>query len=65
MTDSSRDPALHTLLYRDGALADGHGNRLRLGVSILVADGRSAWIHRDPLSDPVALWRAWHVSWAI
>ena len=31
-------------LYRDGALADGRGDRLRLGVSILVEDGRIAWI---------------------
>ena len=21
-------------------------------------------VHGDPLSDPTALWRAWHVSWA-
>ena len=31
-------------LYRDGALADGRGDRLELGVSILVEDGRIAWI---------------------
>jgi imidazolonepropionase-like amidohydrolase len=22
-------------------------------------------VHGDPLSDPTALWRAWHVSWAV
>lgn len=31
-------------LYRDGALADGRSDRLRLGVSILVEGGRIAWI---------------------
>jgi imidazolonepropionase-like amidohydrolase len=31
-------------LYRDGALADGRSDRLQLGVSILVVDGRIAWI---------------------
>ena len=31
-------------LYRDGALADGRGDRLHVGVSILVEDGRIAWI---------------------
>jgi imidazolonepropionase-like amidohydrolase len=31
-------------LYRDGALADGRSDRLRLGVSILVDGGRIAWI---------------------
>ena len=31
-------------LYRDGALADGRSDRLRIGVSILVVDGRIAWI---------------------
>jgi imidazolonepropionase-like amidohydrolase len=40
-------------LYRDGALADGRSSVLRLGVSILVEDGRIAWIRpsddeRDP-----------------
>jgi imidazolonepropionase-like amidohydrolase len=42
-------------LYRDGALADGHSNRLRHGVSILVADDRIAWIRpsddEGPLGD--------------
>src|SRR5260370_38409457 len=31
-------------LYRDTALADGRGPRLQVGVSILVRDGRIAWI---------------------
>ena len=31
-------------LYRDAALADGQTNELRLGVSILVEDGKVAWI---------------------
>src|SRR5271157_6187130 len=31
-------------LYRDGALAEGRSDRLRLGVSILVVDGVIAWI---------------------
>jgi imidazolonepropionase-like amidohydrolase len=31
-------------LYRDGALADGRSDRLQLGVSILVVDGRIVWI---------------------
>ena len=43
-------------LYRDGALADGRSDRLRLGVSILVEDGRVTWIRpsddEGPLVDP-------------
>jgi imidazolonepropionase-like amidohydrolase len=35
---------METTLYRDGALADGRSERLRIGVSILVVDGRIAWI---------------------
>src|SRR5215813_11204764 len=31
-------------LYRDAALADGTGPQLRLGVSLLVVDGRIAWL---------------------
>lgn len=31
-------------LYRDGAFADGRSDRLRLGVSILVEQGRIAWM---------------------
>ena len=40
-------------LYRDGALADGHSNRLRLGVSILVKDGRIAWIRPAEDEGPI------------
>jgi len=32
------------VLYRDGALADGRSERLQVGVSILVDDGRIVWI---------------------
>jgi imidazolonepropionase-like amidohydrolase len=31
-------------LYRDGALADGRSDRLQVGMSVLVEDGRIAWI---------------------
>ncbi|HYO44892.1 MAG TPA: hypothetical protein VES19_16965, partial [Candidatus Limnocylindrales bacterium] len=43
-------------LYRDGALADGRSDRLQLGVSILVEDGRITWIRpsddQGPIPDP-------------
>jgi imidazolonepropionase-like amidohydrolase len=40
-------------LYRDGALADGRSAELRLGVSVLVEDGRVAWIRpSDDEPDP-------------
>jgi imidazolonepropionase-like amidohydrolase len=46
-------------IYRDGALADGRSDRLRLGVSILVDDGRIAWIRpaddEGPPGDPGTL----------
>jgi imidazolonepropionase-like amidohydrolase len=32
------------VLYRDAALADARSDRLRTGVSVLVVDGRIAWI---------------------
>jgi imidazolonepropionase-like amidohydrolase len=32
------------VLYRDAALTDARSDRLRLGVSVLAADGRVAWI---------------------
>ncbi len=48
-------------LYRDGALADARSDALRVGVSILVEDGRIAG---DPLSEPRSLWRVWRVDWA-
>jgi imidazolonepropionase-like amidohydrolase len=41
-------------LYRDGALADGRSDRLRLGISILVEDGRIAWIRPSDDKGPVA-----------
>lgn len=40
-------------LYRDAALADGRGPRLRLGVSILVSDGRIAWIRPADAEGPL------------
>jgi imidazolonepropionase-like amidohydrolase len=43
-----------TTLYRDGALADGRSDRLRMGVSILVDDGRVAWIRPSDDEGPVA-----------
>jgi imidazolonepropionase-like amidohydrolase len=33
-----------SVIYRDAALADGRSPRLRLGVSVLVQDGRISWI---------------------
>jgi len=32
------------VLYRDAALADARSDRLRIGVSVLVSDGRVSWI---------------------
>ena len=50
---SSRPAAARRILYRNGALADGRGPRLRYGVSILVEDGRIAWIRpADGEEDP-------------
>jgi imidazolonepropionase-like amidohydrolase len=40
-------------LYRDGALADGRSERLRLGVSILVVDGAIAWIRPSDDEGPL------------
>lgn len=40
-------------LYREAALADGRGPRLRVGVSILVADSRIAWIRPSDDEPPV------------
>ena len=37
-------PVTGRVLYRDGALADGRAASLQLHLSILVADGRVAWI---------------------
>ena len=48
-----RAPAAERVLYRDGALADGRSARLRFGVSVLVEDGRIAWIRpADAEEDP-------------
>jgi imidazolonepropionase-like amidohydrolase len=40
-------------LYRDGALADGRTDRLRIGISILVADGQIAWIRPSDDEGPM------------
>ena len=40
-------------LYRDGALADGRSDRLRLGVSILVVDGTIVWIRPSDDEGPL------------
>jgi imidazolonepropionase-like amidohydrolase len=40
-------------LYRDGALADGRSDRLRLGVSVLVVDGAIAWIRPSDDEGPL------------
>jgi imidazolonepropionase-like amidohydrolase len=40
-------------LYRDGALADGHSDALRIGISILVEDGLVRWMRpADGEEDP-------------
>ena len=44
MLDDHAPSSHRRRLYRDGALADGRSDRLRTGVSILVEDGRVAWI---------------------
>src|SRR5689334_23680383 len=48
------------ILYRDAALADGTGPDLRLGVSLLVADDRVAWLgpcgeEPEPAADVVVV----------
>ncbi|CAN5617539.1 amidohydrolase family protein [soil metagenome] len=50
----SPDPgARQPILFRDAALADGRSGRLRYGVSILVVDGRIAWLRPvDAEEDP-------------
>ncbi|MEJ7803109.1 MAG: amidohydrolase family protein [Candidatus Limnocylindria bacterium] len=40
----TRRPSTGRILYRDGALADGRSATLRRNVSILVEEGRIAWI---------------------
>jgi cytosine/adenosine deaminase-related metal-dependent hydrolase len=44
---------LTSILYREGALADGRADRARLGVSILVTDGRIAWIRSSDDERPL------------
>jgi imidazolonepropionase-like amidohydrolase len=44
---------MEATLYRDGALADGRSERLRIGVSILVLDGRIAWIRPSDDEGPL------------
>jgi hypothetical protein len=43
-TGSAPDRLANRTLYRDGALADARSDRLRIGVSILVEEGRISWI---------------------
>jgi imidazolonepropionase-like amidohydrolase len=40
-------------IYRDGALADGRSDRLRLSVSILIVDGAIAWIRPSDDEGPL------------
>ena len=40
-------------IYRDGALADGRSDRLRLGVSILIVNGAVAWIRPSDDEGPL------------
>ena len=42
-----------TTLYRDAALADGRGPHLRVGISILVTDGRIDWVRPADDEGPV------------
>jgi imidazolonepropionase-like amidohydrolase len=42
-----------TTVYRDGALADGRSDRLRMGVSILVVDGVISWIRPSDDEGPI------------
>lgn len=42
-----------SVLYRDAALADGSGPTLRKGVSVLVENGRVAWIRPTAEEGPV------------
>jgi imidazolonepropionase-like amidohydrolase len=43
-----------SVLYRDAALTDARSDRLRLGVSVLVTQGRIAWIRPADDEGPVA-----------
>lgn len=54
-TDGSPSPGAprRRTLYRDGALADGRSERLQIGVSILVEDGRIRWIRPSDDEGPL------------
>jgi imidazolonepropionase-like amidohydrolase len=53
-TSARRDDQPRQRLYRDGALADGRSAQTRIGVSVLVEDGRIAWIRPSDDEGPVA-----------
>jgi imidazolonepropionase-like amidohydrolase len=44
---------MRATIYRDGALADGRSDRLRLGVSILIVDGAIVWIRPNDDEGPL------------
>ena len=44
---------MSSVLYRDAALTDARSDRLRLGVSVLVDQGRIAWIRPADDEGPV------------
>lgn len=53
MTTEPADPSSRRTLYRDGAIADGRGDRPQLGMSVLVEGDRIAWIRpTDAEEDP-------------
>lgn len=46
-------PERRRILFRDAALAEGKSDRLQVGISLLVEDGRIAWIRpADDEADP-------------
>jgi len=47
------DARVTTTLYRDGAFADGRSDRLQVGVSLLVTDGRIAWVRPSDDEGPI------------
>ena len=46
------DRPIARTLYRDAAIADGRSDRPKLGMSVLVEDGRIAWIRPTSDEDP-------------
>jgi imidazolonepropionase-like amidohydrolase len=52
--------ALGAATWRGGELLD------EPDAGVIRVDGPAdfALVHGDPLSDPTALWRVWHTSWA-